>query len=81
MINNDRILNAVFALYAKRKNDSENKAYEINNYLNNDKDWEQNRYQIKDLSMQIAKAEFLGNTQDIANLIKIFWCMMTLADD
>ena len=70
MINNDRILNAVFALYAKRKNDSENKAYEINNYLNNDKDWEQNRYQIKDLSMQIAKAEFLGNTQDIANLIK-----------
>ena len=69
MINNDRILNAVFALYAKRKSDSENKAYEINNFLNADKNWEQNRYQIKDLSMQIAKAEFLGNTHDISVLI------------
>ena len=65
MINNDRILNAVFALYEKRKNDSENKAYEINNFLNSDKEWEQNRYQIKDLSMQIAKAEFLGENSNL----------------
>ncbi|MBR3864639.1 MAG: ATP-binding protein [Clostridia bacterium] len=68
MINNDRILNAVFALYEKRKNDSENKAYEINNFLNTDKNWEQNRYQIKDISMQIAKAEYFGESINIEAL-------------
>ncbi len=70
MINNDRILNAVFSLYEKRRRDSENKAYEINNFLNADKVWEQNRYQIKDLSMQIAKAEFLGESENLDLLTK-----------
>lgn len=70
MINNDRILNAVFALYEKRRRDSENKAYEINNFLNADKEWEQNRYKIKDLSMQIAKAEFLGERAGLKALIQ-----------
>ena len=68
MINNDSILNAVTRYYDDKRFKAQNTAYEINEKLNQDERWVNNRYAVKDLSLSIAKAEFLGDTNNLNKL-------------
>ena len=58
MTADNQIMNALTKLYDKRRMDAENRAYEINAFLEKDEAWQNNRYKIKNLRMEIAKAKF-----------------------
>ena len=51
-------MTALTKLYDKKRMDAENKAYEINAFLQRDEAWQNNRYKINNLRMDIAKAKF-----------------------
>lgn len=69
MINNDSILNAVTKHYDNKRFNAQNKAYELNAMLNEDQQWVNNRFAIKELSLEIAKAEYMQDL-DLANSLK-----------
>lgn len=68
MVNDNQILGAVFRTYDSLKAEAQNKAYEINAKLERDEKWVNNRYAIKDLSLQIARAKFEENTSVLKSL-------------
>jgi DNA replication protein DnaC len=68
MITDNQIMNALTKLYDKKRMDAENKAYEINAFLQKDEAWQNNRYKIKNLRMEISRAKFDENFDKLPHL-------------
>ena len=68
MVENNVIINALNRRYDQMRLDAQNKAFEINNALEQDPNWQNNRYAIKSLKLEIARAEYEEKNSEIPTL-------------
>ena len=68
MLDNNVIISALTKFYDKLRMDAQNRAFEINNTLEKDPVWQENRFKIKNVRMQIARAKFDENTNCLPDL-------------
>ena len=70
MIKNGQLLDEVFKLYKSRRDYTESKAYDVREKLLNDSEYSNVYYAIKNLNMDIAKANFDGDLKTANTLEK-----------
>ena len=61
-------MTALTKLYDKKRMDAENRAYEINASLEQDEVWQENRYKLKNLRLELARAKFDENFDNVPRL-------------
>lgn len=75
MTNDNQIMTALTKLYDKKRMDAENKAYEVNAFLEKDEAWQENRYKIKALRLELARAKFDENFDNVPLLEEQINCL------
>ena len=61
-------MTALTKLYDKKRMDAENRAYEINASLESDDVWQENRYKLKNLRLELARAKYEENFDNVPRL-------------